>query len=264
MRRRMTSRHERSSFSTLAAAWLTALTLLSPAAAFCQDPTGFQFQAPRYSVGIRGGYAVNAAHSDLHRFLSTLLTLDRSDFDGPVFAMDVSWHVLPWLDAMMGFEVSGSSATSEYRHLVDQNDLPITQRTRVTQVPITFSAKAYPLGRGKQVGQFAWIRKTVVPYVGAGFGPTWYELKQNGDFVDFNDCSAVDECSIFEGSLRSSGWAFAGHVFLGIDIKITQAIGAIVEARYYWATSGVGSSFVGFQSIDLDGAHFTAGINWKL
>ena len=243
---------------------VAALFFLCPGAASCQEPTDFQFAAPRYSVGIRGGYAISTADSDLHDFFMGLLTLRRSDFDGPVFAMDFSWHALPWLDAMMGFEVSGSSARSEYRNFVDQDDLPITQRTRVLQVPITFSAKVYPLGRGKQVGQFAWIRKTVAPYVGAGFGPTWYELKQSGDFVDFDDCTDVDDCSIFQGSLRSSGWAFAGHAFLGVDIKITRTVGAIVEARYYWANAGVSGSFLGFRSIDLDGAHFSAGINWKL
>jgi hypothetical protein len=261
---RRTTQTTHSFLAPLVATQLTALLFLCPRPAPCQEPTDFEFAAPRFSIGIRGGYAVNRADSDLHDFVRGLLTLERSDFDGPVFAMDVSWHALPWLDAMMGFEVSGSSAASEYRSFVDTDDLPIIQRTRVTQVPITFSAKAYPLGRGKQVGQFAWIRKAVAPYVGAGFGPTWYELKQSGDFVDFDDCTAVDECAIFRGSLRSTGWAFAGHAFLGVDIKITRSVGAIVEARYYWASADVGGSFVGFRSIDLDGAHFTAGINWKL
>jgi hypothetical protein len=247
------------------AATLLALPLLCPRPASGQEDADFQFVAPRFSIGVRGGYAISQANSDIYDFLTGLLTLERSDFDGPVLTADFSWHALSWLDAMVGFEVAGGLwASSEYREFVDLDDLPIAQRTRLTQVPITFSAKAYPLGRGKQVGQFAWIRKTVVPYVGAGFGPTWYELKQDGDFIDFQDPSCQPSLCIFEGSLKTSGWAFAGHTFIGVDIKITHTIGAVVEGRYYWANGDVGGSFERFGPIDLDGARITAGVNIKL
>ena len=60
------------------------------------------------------------------------------------------------------------------------------------------------------------------------------------------------------------GWAFAGHVFLGVDIKLIKSLGLVFEGRYYWADADLREDFVGFDPIDLNGARVMAGINWKL
>ena len=199
------------------------------------------------------------------------LTLERSDFFGPVFAADFSWRLTSWMDAVIGFEVSGSSTDSEFRDYVDEFDIPITQNTRLTQVPLTVSLKFYPIGRGRQVGQYAWVPSAVAPYVGGGIGATWYELRQKGEFVDFADEDpdedppiCEDTCIIFEDVFTSKGWAFAGHVFLGVDIKLIKSLGLVIEGRYYWANADLRGYFVGFDPIDLDGARVMAGVNWKL
>ena len=62
----------------------------------------------------------------------------------------------------------------------------------------------------------------------------------------------------------SDDWAFGKHVFLGVDVKLTRSIGLILEARYDWAEADVRGSFVGFDSIDLDGARILIGLDLKL
>jgi len=226
----------------------------------------FQFDESRMSLGFRGGWAFNRSRGEIYNFLTNELTLSNSDFDAPAFAVDFSWRLLSWLDVLFGVEISEREQKSEDRRFNDEFGRPIAQKTRLTQVPLTLSLKVYPIGRGKQVGQYAWIRKAVVPYIGGGIGGTWYELKQKGDFVDRAPAPGTcptDAC-IFSDVFTSDAWAFSQHAFAGVDIKLTRSLGVILEGRYYWANADLKGDFVDFNSIDLDGARVMIGINWKL
>jgi hypothetical protein len=266
--------------------------LMLPATAFGENPNeageaaeetpqarlDFRFEAPRASLGLRGGWAFNRAEGEIYDFLTDQLTLEKSDFNAPAVAFDFSWRLTSWLDAVFGVEVTGRERSSEARGFTDTLDNPAVQDTRLTQVPLTFSLKFYPIGRGRQVGQYAWIRRAVVPYVGGGIGPTWYELKQKGEFVHETDLDDDEDifCGykpdgitrirfcIFEDVFTSDAWAFAQHAFLGLDIKLTRSFGLILEGRYYWADADVQGDYVGFDPIGLNGARIMLGINWKL
>jgi opacity protein-like surface antigen len=223
----------------------------------------FQFDEPRMSLGFRGGWAFNRSKGGIYDFLTDELTLSKSDFDAPAFTIDFSWRLISWLDVVFGVGYSGRKQKSEDRNFTEVNGSPIVQDTRLTQVPLTVSLKIYPIGRGERVGQYAWIRKAVVPYIGGGIGGTWYELKQKGDFVDKGDPGLGDEF-IFSDEFTSDDWAFAQHVFAGVDIKLTRSFGLILEGRYYWADADMKGDYVGFKPIDLDGARVMIGFNWKL
>jgi outer membrane protein W len=224
----------------------------------------FRFDEPRMSFGFRGGWAFNRSKGEIYDFLTDELTLSKSDFDAPAFTVDFSWRLISWLDVVFGVEYTGRKQKSEDRHFTEVNGSPIVQKTRLTQVPLTLSLKFYPIGRGEQVGQYAWIRKAVVPYIGGGIGGTWYELKQKGDFVDVGDPDLTGDEFIFSDVFTSDDWTFAGHVFAGVDIKLTRSFGLILEGRYYWADADLRGDYVGFNSIDLDGARAMIGFNWKL
>jgi len=262
---------------------LLGLLLMFPPAAFGTEPVGdseaseetprarrdFRFSQSRVAFGLRGGWAFNRTESDIYDDLTSWLTLEKSDFDAPAFTVDVSWRLLSRLDAVIGFEYSSRSTRSEDRDYVDEFGIPIVQDTRLTQVPLTFSLKFYPTGRGRQVGQHAWVPAAVAPYLGGGIGATWYRLKQSGDFVfkpfcEDPPCEDPPILPIFEDVFTSKDWAFAGHVFLGVDIKLIKNLGLVFEGRYYWADADVRGDFDGFDPIDLNGARVMAGINWKL
>jgi opacity protein-like surface antigen len=261
-----------------AATALLAPLLLLPATAFGESSNAasdktqeaplprldFQFDEPRLSLGFRGGWAFNRSKGDIYDFFTDgeeLQGLSKSDFDAPAFIVDFSWRLISWLDVVFGVEYSGREQKSEAPRHTEVNGNPIVQKTRLTQVPLTLSLKIYPIGRGEQVGQYAWIRKAVVPYIGGGIGGTWYKLKLKGDFVDENDPKNE---FIFSDVFTSDDWAFAQHVFAGVDIKLTRSFGLILEGRYYWADADVKGNFVDFNSIDLNGARAMIGFNWKL
>jgi opacity protein-like surface antigen len=227
----------------------------------------FQFGEPRMSLGFRGGWRFNRSKGEIYDFLTDELTLSNSDFDAPAFAFDFSLRLVSWMDVVFGFEFSGRHEKSEDRGFNEEEDgSAINQKTRLTQVPLTLSLKFYPIGRGEQVGQYAWIRKTVVPYFGGGIGGTWYELKQKGDFVDKDPAPGTCPAAacIFSDVFISDGWAFSQHAFGGVDIKLTRSFGLILEGRYYWADANLEGDYVGFNRIDLDGARVMIGFNWKL
>jgi len=263
--------------SDLAAALSLVQFLILPVTAVADAPTDgseagsdealprldFQLAEPRMSVGFRGGWAFNRSNAEIYDFLTDQLTLDKSDFDAPAFSLDFSWRLISWLDVVVGVEYSGRKHDSEDRRFVEADGSPIEQSTRLTQVPLTLSLKIYPVGRGKQVGEYAWIRKTVVPYVGGGIGGTWYQLKQKGDFVDIGDPNVLGDEIVFSAVFVSDDWAFAQHLFAGLDIKLTRSLGLILEGRYYWANANVQGDYLGFSSIDLDGARAMIGFNWK-
>jgi opacity protein-like surface antigen len=226
-----------------------------------EDPAGqanldFHFSEPILTLGIRGGYGFNRSYGEIYGFLTDLLTLELSDFDGPVIAFDGSVRLTAWLDCVLGMEVSVSSTESEYRDFVYQSNAPIEQRTTLTQVPLTFSLKLYPMNRGRKIGRYAWVRSRFVPYVGGGVGATWYELFQEGDFVDFQTLE------IFEETFLSNGWSFSSQAFLGLDVKLTRTIGLVVEGRYHWTRADLSGSFIGFDGIRLGGPRVMVGFSW--
>jgi opacity protein-like surface antigen len=223
----------------------------------------FEFEEKRMSVGLRGGWALNRSKGAVYDDLTDWLTLSKSDFDAPAFTFDFSYRLVSWMDVVLGFEFGGREQKSEDRNFTQANGNPIEQKTTLTQVPLTISLRIYPIGRGEQVGQYAWIRKAVVPYIGGGIGGTWYELRLKGDFVDLGDPDIAGDEFIFSDEFTSDAWAFAQHAFVGVDIKLTRRFGLVLEGRYYWADADLRGDFEGYNSIDLDGARAMLGFNWK-
>ena len=158
---------------------------------------------------------------------------------------------------MLGFLFSRSSPASEFRDFVDEFGAPIAQRTELTQVPLTASLKVYLTSRGRAVGSYAWVPASVVPYVGAGAGFTYWRYEQFGDFVDFVDFT------IFEEVFRTQGWDPSLHAFGGIDFSVTPSIAINFEGRYDWAEGQLAPAFAGFEPIDLAGFRGMFGVSFR-
>jgi hypothetical protein len=227
----------------------------APAAQRSPSPD-FLFAPPRGSVSFRWGWNVMRADSDWFSFTRDLLTLDGSDFSSQGIAGDVNFAVAPRVDIVGSAEWAGHSAQSEYRHLVDNNRLPIEQTTRVRQASITGGVRYALLPRGRTISSLAWVPSRVAPYVGGGLGTLWYDLLQYGDFVDIQDSS------VFGDQLPSNGWTFMGYVNGGTDILLFKRLYATVDARYRWATTELDENvWTGFEPLDLSGFRLSAGIS---
>ena len=103
----------------------------------------FLFSPPQFSIGARGGWAFNRSNAGIYDSLIKDLTLSKSDFDGLTIAFDFTWQVTPWVDAVLGLEVSSSITSSEFRDFVDESGAPIVQDTTLTQLPLTLSVRFY-------------------------------------------------------------------------------------------------------------------------
>jgi hypothetical protein len=215
---------------------------------------GFLFGQPAGTFTLRGGFDRAAASSDLFSFATKQLTLGRSDFSSFTVGADLAFRVAPRLDVALGAAYAGSSAPSEFRAFVDQDDLPIEQSTSFRRVPLTASVKAYLSPRGRSIGRFAWVPARVAPYLGAGGGAMWYRFRQEGDFVDFQ----TNE--IFAEELASSGWTPTGHALAGVDFALGPRFLLTGEGRYTWARAALSNDFASFDRIDLSGFALTAGV----
>jgi hypothetical protein len=221
----------------------------------------FLFGRPRGTAGIRGAWLFAHADSDWYRFVTgpDQLTLEPSDFNAPGIAGTVGLTLSQRLDALFDVEFTQTTVGSEYRNFVDNNRQPINQTTRLNQVNLTSGVKVALLPRGRHIGSYAWIPRSVVPYAGAGGGMLFYRLYQAGDFID----ALTPQRSIFYDKFVSSGWTPAAHAFGGVDLRVARSVYASVEARYLWASAAMDRrQLIGFNNLDLAGLRTSAGVNF--
>lgn len=218
---------------------------------------GFAFGTPRGFFLVKGGLYLPRAQSDIFTFNQELLTLDSGSFNSGLVGMDFGWSLNDHVDLVFGFEYSSASPVSEFRDFVDEFDAPITQQTRLRQVPLTAGVRINLARRGRAVGSYAWVPTTAVPYVGGGVAALWWRYEQFGDFVDFSDFT------IFTDHFLTEGWEPELHVFGGVDVAVSPAIALNFEARYGWAEGQMAPAFVDFEPIDLAGFRATVGASFR-
>jgi hypothetical protein len=229
--------------------------MLSATPAIAQD--GYLFGMPHVSLTLRAGAAQPAANGELFQFFTNELTLDRGDFTSASFGADIGVRILPRLDFMLSVSADHSSNDSEFRDFVEDNDDEIRQTTELTRVPVTAGLKFHLLPRGRSISRYAFIPARFSPYVGGGAGAMYYNLKQYGDFVDF------ETLDIFTDHFESDGAAFSANAFAGGDVWINPRIGLNFEGRYNWGKADLNRAFSDFDNIDLRGWQLTAGLTLR-
>lgn len=236
-----------------ATAALTALATL-PGAASAQ---GFLFGPPRGAIGFRAGITFARAGSDVFDFMRQQLTVERSDFDAPTLALELSLGRDPQIESFLALAFARSAKGSEFRDYVDQEDLPIEQKTTLAQLSVTAGGRLYLVRRGRQIGTLAWIPARTAPYLGLGLGFVHYRFVQEGDFVDYEDLS------IFRDRFDSEGWTPTVQALAGLDFRLAAAASLAAEARLVYASAKLDDDFVGFDKIDLSGIQTTLGARWR-
>ena len=216
----------------------------------------FLFGRPDGTIGIRGSWVAGRNGSDWYDFVSDQLTIEPKDFNAPGFGTDLGITLTDRIDLMIGFDYSQSTTNSEYRRYVDNNRLPIEQQTLLRGANIGGGLKFALTERGREVGRLAWVPRKVVPYVGAGGGMMWYQVRQTGDFVDYVDLS------VFPDVFESDGWTPSVHILGGVDVRVLRRAYVSFDARYLWASGDLGRDWIDFDPIDLSGFRLSAGINF--
>jgi hypothetical protein len=235
-----------------------SLFTLCSAPASAQPSADFLFGSPKGMIGVRTGRVFASANSDLFTFVQRHLTVDRKDFNAPAIGFDVEVAMGPRASAVVGFDFARASKNSEYRDFVDDQRLPISQTTRLTESNLSGSLKFAVTPRGREISSRAWIPSAVTPYVGAGAGILKYEFLQFGDFIDVDSANSA----IFTDTFRSSGWTPSAHVFGGVDVRVYKRLYLSGEGRYLWSSGTPDRDFIDFDPIDLAGFKVTAGVHY--
>ena len=238
-----------------AATAITAIALPSHAQ---RAGDGFLFHAPAGTWTFRGGFAHANANSDVFAFVTDQLTVDRSDFSSPTFGTSFAIRLSGRNDIVLDASYSNASKSSEFRHWVDQNNLPIQQTTSLRRIPVTLGFRHYITSRGRSIGQFAWIPARRALYVGVGGGMMEYKFSQLGDFIDFKTLN------VFHDEFVSQAWTPVAHAAAGLDIALGSFTMLTTEGRYTWAKAPMSADFVDFHHIDLSGPSLTAGLTFRL
>lgn len=226
----------------------------SPAQAQLGAGDGFLFRVPTWRLTLSGGFAQPRGQSDIFDFVTDELTLGRGDFAAGVIGATAAVRVTPRLEVGINASYAGRSAGSESRTFEGEDDLPILQTTSLHRAAIMATGRVSLTSPGRSVGRFAWIPTRVVPFVGAGAGPVWYRLRQDGEFVD------NETLDIFADQFESKGWSVGATAFGGADFSLTPRFGMTAEGRYLWGKGPMNRDYSTFNRIDLSGYDASIGL----
>lgn len=217
--------------------------------------SGYMFREPTATVSLRFGVGGPNANDDLFNFFTNELTLQKGDFRAFALGGDAAVRLAPQFDVVLAVSMDNSSNRSEFRDWVDQDDLPIEQTTDVLRVPITLGAKYYLVPRGRRLSRHVWVpSSSFTPYVTAGGGYMAYRIVQDGDFVDF------ETLDVFSSYFESTGGGATAYAGAGTEYWFSPRVGMTADGRYAWASANLNRNFADFDSIDLQGFQFTAGL----
>lgn len=219
---------------------------------------GFLFKVPAGAWTLRAGFDRALANSDIFTFVTDQLTLDRSDFGSATVGTSLAFRMSDATDLVLDFSYSRSTKKSEFRHWIDNNNMPIEQTTSLRRIPFTLGLRHYVTSRGRSIGRFAWIPARRALYVGVGGGFMEYKFSQQGDFIDFATTN------VYYDEYVSQQWTPVVHANAGLDLALGRFALLNLEARYTWAQAPMSADFVGFNQIDLSGLAVTAGISMRL
>ena len=217
-------------------------------------PSDFMLGRPRVYVGFESGFLFANTGSDLYDFITDQLTIDKKAFNTPVLGGRFGVAVTPRIDVVVGLEFSKSENGSEYRDFIDNNARPITQTTLRQEYNLTGSVRYALLPTGRRISRFAWIPRTLTPYVGAGAGALKYDFEQHGSFVD------ADTRRVFDDSFESTGWAPSVHALAGADLRVYRKLYLTMEGRYTWSKATLDDDFVDFAPLGLAGFRLGGGV----
>ena len=243
---------------------LTPLLLLGGAGGAAAQE-GFLFNRPVMQLTLRGGPQLPRAQSDVFDFMTSELTLERDDFRTASFGIDLVGLLGNHFDLAVGLSFAKASESSEFREWLGADGLPIAQNTRLLTIPANLSVRFHPISRGRHVADYAWLPARTSPYIGGGIGATWYELRQEGEFLNVAACEEDPDtgCDIFATTYESSDVALALHALAGIEYWLHPRIGVNVEARYNRGSADLNYQYRNWDRLDLTNIEAGLGLSFR-
>ena len=177
-------------------------------------------------------------------------TGEIDDFENVIFGGEYLLNLSPNAGLLFSGSFYEGDSTQSYRGFVDnfgdriRHDTTLDIATATVGVVFHFAPQA-----------------PISPYIGAGGGAYFWNLAEEGDFIDFGP--NPDE--IFSARLESDGVAFGYYLLAGLEAPISDHISLFGEGRWTQAEDELSSGDLeGFGDIDLSGLQFAVGISWNM
>jgi hypothetical protein len=171
-----------------------------------------------------------------------------SDFEDLVYGTDYLWRTSRDGGVLFGVSYYSGRATQAYLDWVDADGRDIAHTTTFT---LSDLSAAYVLRFGGN---------SVRPYVGAGGGLLWWQLREEGSFIDFSD---EENLPIVFASYLGDGVTWELFALGGIDFRLSHRWSFFFEGRFRWSEDELNKDFSGFGTIDLSGAQLVGGFAYN-
>ncbi len=257
-----------------------ALIFLTPSFAFSNI---FTFKA---------GLFIPRAQSDLWTTEFENMSFSKTNYTTTNFSFAYEYFLTREVSVVLGIDSFSKNKFGSYLDIIGYTDLYVPSLDQfldfafpdvyidedffpshifnVSITPIQLSLKLTPMG---SKGKF-------IPYVGGGVGLYLWNVRLNGDLVDFDDewyynestgdihddNPVAGEDSIYPvwsvDAWESNRMSFGYHAFGGIMVPFTKRMTFEVEFKYNVARGELKEAFEGFEPFDLSSYQITLGMNY--
>lgn len=138
--------------------------------------------------------------------------------------------------------------TQAYRDFVDISGRDISHLTTIESVWLDVGLTFHLFDR----------RRAIMPYVGAGGSVVFWELTEEGEFIDFD----LPSPEVFNDVFSADGDAFGWFFLVGLEIPVSDYVSLFAEGRWRSAEDELGGDFAGFGTLDLSGHSITGGVSF--
>lgn len=227
---------------------------------------------------MRMNYFVPRLIGDFWSTEFTNMTLNKTNFQNASFGIQYEVFLSRDFSFILGLDIFKKSKGGYYKDWVGytfedgdfafpypefRGDFDLSHSVTLSAAPLQASLKWTPIGR----------RGSVIPYVGGGVNAMFWNVKMQGDLIDFSDeyvyeddYGTVPIYPIYGVDARESdglgrvsfGWQAFGGLMIPIGNRMTLDVGG----QYLSCPAEFTNAFKDFQPIDLGGFQISVGINY--
>ena len=139
-------------------------------------------------------------------------------FSGPSINGEVLFGLGDFVEAGVGVGYYAKERDSFYTDFTDTDGTDIEQSTRLRIVPLSVTARVFPIGR----------TTPVQPYVGGGVNFYRWQYREQGEFIDFSDPTYP----IFTDTFTDDGTATGAVLIFGVRVPVGRTFNVGGEGRW--------------------------------
>ncbi len=221
------------------------------------------------------GLFIPRAQSDLWTTEFDQMTFDKTNYTTTNFSFAYEYFLTREVSVTLGIDSYSKNKVGSYVDyvgiaLVDGDfafpndyveDFFPSHSFNVSITPLQLSLKLTPMGR----------KGKIIPYIGGGVGLYLWNVRLNGDLVDFDDVWVYVPDNIDVYAIKSifppdgvedNRISFGYHAFGGVMVPFTKRMTFEVEFKYNVARGELKEAFEGFEPFDLSSYQITLGMNY--